>query len=87
MKVTRWFQTGTGNVIITKKLYNEMGRIDEYNTWGKEDKSFYEKMLKKNKPVIREKIKGFHHQWHPSMLEFKNKYACNKEEKIERIRC
>jgi hypothetical protein len=52
MKVTRWFQTGTGNVIIMKKMYDRIGRFKEFNTWGKEDKNFYEICKKKGLNVI-----------------------------------
>jgi glycosyltransferase involved in cell wall biosynthesis len=76
MKVTRWFQTGTGNVMIMKKLYNNMGRFPEYNTWGKEDKKLFDTMVQiHNKPVVREKCKGFFHQWHPLIL--RHKYSEN----------
>ena len=75
MKVTRWFQTGTGNVMITRAMYDLMGRFNEYKTWGKEDKKFYDKMISLNKKVVREKCKGFHHQWHPIEKIWKNRYA------------
>ena len=79
LKVTRWFQTGTGNMMVTKVMFNKVGGYPEYTTWGKEDKKFYDKAIHINKyQISRERIKEFYHQFHPTDLAWKNRFAENK---------
>lgn len=66
-----WLDTGYGNFGILKKSWLDAGKIPQYNEWGQEDLHFYKK-LKCHK--VRDKCKNLIHQWHPSSIEWKNRF-------------
>lgn len=66
----QWLKEGFGNLAIHKDKWKMYGKLPEYTSWGQEDSDFYKKC--KNK--VREKCEGLIHQWHPSSIEWKNRY-------------
>lgn len=76
-----WRTSGYGMMFINKKLYNNY-KWSEYNSLGKEDNDIWS-VFKENS--VRERVKGYYHQWHPPTLEFKNKYYKHNRIDIPKI--
>lgn len=59
-----WRTTGFGNLIVSRENFNKYGWWNEKREWGGEDDAMYMK-LSRNIPIVRTKVGGFYHQWHP----------------------
>jgi hypothetical protein len=59
-----WWDFGFGQCMVTSAVYQRSGGWPEYFTWGKEDDDFFDRIASVA-PVVRERVDGFHHQWHP----------------------
>ena len=57
---------GTGICFISKQKYNTTSKWPEFYSWGGEDCSFYNNLKSQGISVIRPKLKGLKHQWHPA---------------------
>lgn len=73
-----WFRKeGFGLSAVTKKMYNFVGGHDRVGTWGKEDLSFFERIIL-NFPTTRKEYRSLVHQWHPHALSWKNNHSVKK---------
>lgn len=68
-----WNLAGFGICFVTKKMYDIVGGVPSYNSWGREDTDFFAK-LNKLYNCQRFTVNGFVHQWHPDDYQWKNKY-------------
>jgi glycosyltransferase involved in cell wall biosynthesis len=66
-----WLEPGYGNFSITKECWLQSNKIPEYTQWGKEDSDFHDSLQCSK---VREQCKNLIHQWHPSSMEWKNRY-------------
>jgi glycosyltransferase involved in cell wall biosynthesis len=69
-----WRNEGYGNCMVPRALFERSGGWPEYETWGREDDDFHER-LSAIAPVVRERVAGFFHQWHPDDAAWKNRYS------------
>jgi glycosyltransferase involved in cell wall biosynthesis len=69
-----WNEYGYGNCALRKQVFEQIGGWPEYQSWGGEDDDFYAR-ASECAPVVRERVAGFYHQWHPTSLNFKNRYG------------
>lgn len=53
-----------GNAFITRPIFDAVGGVPEFKSWGGEDDIFHESVCL-HSTVLREPIDGFLHQWHP----------------------
>ncbi len=72
----RWCDGGYGHCILSKESFERAGGWPEYSSWGREDKDFWKK-VQSGQPVVRERVTGFYHQWHPEDPDWKNRYGEN----------
>jgi hypothetical protein len=70
----RWCDGGFGHCFIRKDSFESAGGWPEYSSWGREDKEFWA-AVSTRQPVVREKVAGFYHQWHPDDPDWKNRYG------------
>jgi hypothetical protein len=70
----RWFRASYGVCMVDRQAHEEAGGIPEYATWGMEDRRFCNR-VKRIREVVREKVPGLVHQWHPPQLAWKNQHA------------
>jgi hypothetical protein len=68
-----WRTSGYGNCAVSRAHFEKV-RWPEYAQWGKEDDHFYKRMCELG-PMVREKVPGFYHQWHPNDLAWKDRYV------------
>jgi glycosyltransferase involved in cell wall biosynthesis len=71
-----WRDKGFGQVMVTRETYRQSGGWPEYESWGQEDDDFHSK-VSEVAPVIREKVEGFCHLWHPDDIGWKNRYGAS----------
>lgn len=69
-----WRDEGYGNCMVTRKVFENSGRFPEYKFWGEEDVEFFKRIAAAH-DVVREKVNGFYHQWHPNDFEWKNRFG------------
>ena len=63
-----YWKSDSYKTCIIKK--NKILKWDEFESYGLEDISYY----KKYENIERMNVKGYYHQWHPTSIDFKNKY-------------
>lgn len=66
-----WRKAGYGMNFFKKKLLKKYWT--EKESYGKEDNIFFN-YYKSINLIIREKVNGYYHMWHPENMLFKNKY-------------
>ena len=70
-----WRETGFGNCGIMREDFEKLGGWNEArHEWGKEDGDFRDKVRDAGMTIVRKKLYGLFHQWHPTTPEFLNKY-------------
>jgi glycosyltransferase involved in cell wall biosynthesis len=82
-----WRKAGYGICALPRHLLQQAGGWPEYTTWGKEDGHLFQ-AVSRAANVVRERLDGFYHQWHPDDREWKNRYGTGKsawEEEKERF--
>ena len=62
---------GCGNVMLTRRQFDESGGWPEQDGWGFEDRDYW-RYWSARKFVMRETIEGFMHQWHPLAADHKS---------------
>jgi hypothetical protein len=88
----RWIDAGYGHCAVKKATFEQTQRWPEFNKWGGEDDQFYAE-LAAMVPIVRERVPGFFHQWHPDDLAWKNRYSeaypflVDHLQKAEAVRC
>jgi len=68
-----WRSEGYGNCMVSREMYDQSGGWPEYHRWGKEDVDFFTR-ISSSVDVVRERVHGFYHQWHPKDLLWKDKH-------------
>ncbi|XP_075248354.1 chondroitin sulfate N-acetylgalactosaminyltransferase 2-like [Convolutriloba macropyga] len=61
----RWQKYGYGMFCITDTDFNQLGKLDEFFSWGREDTNFARKALKSGLAIFRGRDPGLYHKWHP----------------------
>jgi hypothetical protein len=79
-----WREAGFGHCMINKKVFEDVGGWPEYNSWGREDVDFSERVAQRT-AIVRERAEGLFHQWHPDDIDFKNQYG-EEDNVIQNIR-
>jgi hypothetical protein len=69
-----WRDRGFGQVMVTRETYGQTRGWPEYDSWGQEDEEFHSK-ISEVAPVIRGRVEGLYHQWHPNDVGWKNRYG------------
>ena len=69
-----WRVRGYGNCVLPRGLFHRVGPWPELETWGGEDTLFHRRVASVA-GVVRERVDGFVHQWHPNDRAWKNRYA------------
>lgn len=59
-----WRFTGFGNLIVDRNMFYEVGEWKERYSWGGEDDQMYMSLSRRGS-VMRDKVDGFFHRWHP----------------------
>jgi glycosyltransferase involved in cell wall biosynthesis len=67
-----WRHEGFGNCVLRRTTFAEVKGWAEYDTWGREDDDFYERVGRISE-IVREEVPGFCHQWHPDTLAWKDR--------------
>jgi hypothetical protein len=80
----KWWHTGYGNAIVSRKDFEKSGGWPEYPKYGREDVHFFERIGAITE-VVRKEVPGFYHQWHPQDILWKDRYADRPPEEIEEI--
>lgn len=62
-KSSYWREAGYGIVAVTKPVLKAVGGWDELETWGGEDRKFYER-VSRHTLVVRTRSHELWHQWH-----------------------
>jgi len=73
-KSGKWRHDGYGHCMINKAVYDLSKGWPEYDRWGTEDNDFFSR-ISTIQEIVREKVPGFYHQWHPDDLVWKNRYS------------
>jgi len=73
-KTGLWSDGGYGHCLIRRADFEAVGGWPEYSSWGREDKDFWATVTA-HQPVVRERVSGFYHQWHPEDPDWKNRYG------------
>lgn len=68
-----WRTTGFGNCALTKLTFDQLA-WPVTRLWGGEDVRFHSNVQCLT-PVLRERVEGFCHQWHPTDRAFKDRYS------------
>jgi glycosyltransferase involved in cell wall biosynthesis len=80
-----WEHFGFGNCMVTREIYRKAGGWPIYQIWGLEDDHFFDR-VRAVADVVREAAPGFYHQWHPTDILWKDRYADRDPAAIEEIK-
>jgi len=69
-----WCHGSFGNAMLSRDLFLRSGRWPELERWGGEDNMFHE-AVRRIAPIVRDRLPGMRHQWHPNSLAWKDRYA------------
>lgn len=78
-----WRSEGFGNCMLSRPTFEKSGGWPQYQTWGKEDDDFYDR-VRGCSSVVRENAPGLIHQWHPEEMAWKDRFR--EDEEIRRVR-
>jgi glycosyltransferase involved in cell wall biosynthesis len=67
-----WRDVGYGNCMLPRSLFELSGGWPEYRYWGQEDDHFFQR-VKSVGQVVRQRVEGFYHQWHPDDIAWKDR--------------
>jgi len=81
----QWIDAGYGHCAVKRSIFEQIGRWPEYNKWGGEDDKFFAAMSAAV-PIIRERVNGFFHQWHPNDLTWKSRYYETYPDLLDELR-
>ena len=70
----RWFPASLGNVMLKRETFLKVGKWPELRSWGREDNMLHD-AVKQLVQIVRVRLPGMAHQWHPDTLAWKNRYA------------
>ena len=71
---------GYGMCAITKEDWGKLGGWDEgYVAWGYDDVEFKDRVEKAEMEIVREKVDGLVHMWHPNTWEHRNRHTANPQ--------
>jgi glycosyltransferase involved in cell wall biosynthesis len=73
---------GFGNLAISRKIYDLVGKWWEKTTWGDEDSNYYHRCNDNNIEIVREPYENFIHQWHPRKINWTNWNNANVNKKV-----
>jgi len=73
-KTGRWLPASHGNVMLTRETFLRAGKWPELKSWGREDDMLHD-AVKQLVQIVRVRLPGMVHQWHPDTLAWKNRYA------------
>ncbi|HRT95140.1 MAG TPA: glycosyltransferase family A protein [Planctomycetota bacterium] len=73
-KTGRWLPASHGNVMLTRETFLRAGKWPELKSWGREDDMLHD-AVKQLGQIVRVRLPGMVHQWHPDTLAWKNRYA------------
>lgn len=66
-----WLDLGVGIVGVSRRVFERTGGVPEFRSWGGEDDIFATR-VGNLVPVVRERIEGIRHQWHPEGCRYEN---------------
>ncbi len=70
-KYSHWLDAGYGFSFLSKNLFDQVGGIPEFKSWGGEDDLFYDR-VNKEVTTVHERCNGLIHQWHPEYCRHEN---------------
>jgi len=69
-----WREEGWGLYAIHHCDFEMVGGMWDNKTWGGEDNEFYGKCINRNMQIVRYKMVGLFHLWHPEDKEYKGRF-------------
>jgi glycosyltransferase involved in cell wall biosynthesis len=78
----KWIPAACGIVMIARDVFVRAGKWPELRSWGREDNQLHD-AVKRIAPIVRERLPGLRHQWHPEGRAWKYQYADPECEHLE----
>jgi glycosyltransferase involved in cell wall biosynthesis len=73
-----WRDTGYGICMVSTSIFKQTEGWPEYTDWGNEDNDFLH-AVGSVADIVRERVDGLFHQWHPDDIEWKNRFGTTQD--------